>query len=166
MASRCAAQWSMPRSETFFDGRSNQPLNLWVGSRRFRESSCRSRALTNDPTSTPTLADWSSISSANAKPAINRAIVKPIPARNPPPTMCRQVTLSGSWTHRLFTKTQLNNRIPTGFSTASPKSPCAIMRERSFSIRLTPFELGGFVFASSTAHRSSILSSWAGCGCV
>ena len=76
-------------------------------------------ALATDPHSVPILPAVNK-SPPRARPATNSDIVKPIPARNPPPSTTGHVTPSGRLATPHRTASQLNSRMPTGFPTNSP----------------------------------------------
>lgn len=83
----------------------------------------------SEAASTPTLTEPRS-SELNANPAMNSAIVKPIPARVLPAVKIRQGKSWGRLATRSFTARALSTTIPTGFPTTKP-TKIAIARAES-----------------------------------
>ena len=76
-------------------------------------------ALRIDPAKMPTLAT-SNRAPSKARLAINIAMVKPIPAKNPAPVITPHLIPSGSFAIPRRTASQLKRKIPAGFPTKSP----------------------------------------------
>src|SRR5262249_49452290 len=74
---------------------------------------------TAEPAMIPTFAASSAVPSS-ASPATKRAMVKPIPARIPPPASAVQPTPAGRCASPTRTAIQLKTTIPSGFPNSSP----------------------------------------------
>ena len=77
-------------------------------------------ALNSEPRRMPILASASSCCSlSKASPATNSDMVKPIPARNPPPSSVGQLTPCGNFAMPNRTARKLNSTTPAGLPVSS-----------------------------------------------
>ena len=83
----------------------------------------------------PIFASSSSIALSNANPLMNIETVKPIPAIEAIPAICRLVVPGGRVHSPIFTAKSVNNVIPTIYPTTNPTTmPCVIPDETASPI--------------------------------